>query len=188
MEVFKVIEAKSEAELVARIMSGDQSAEQLLAERYRPGILIVITKATGDPDIAPDLCHETLLRALRAIRHKRLREPEKLPAFIWGIAQHIVTEYRKKSYKHPTQVIEEDQFVDPALNQFDLLLQKEKRLIIDEALKKLREEDRKLLYRNYIAEEDNERICEDMGISKSQLALKLHRARKRLLKKLKGKL
>jgi hypothetical protein len=43
MEAFKVIDAKSEAELVARIVSGDRQAEEHLAERYRRGVLLIIT-------------------------------------------------------------------------------------------------------------------------------------------------
>lgn len=188
MEVFKVIEAKSEAELVARILSGDCKAEEELAERYRQGILIVITKATGDPVVAADLCHDTLVRTFRAIKRHRLREPEKLPAFIWGIAQHVVTEHRKKAYKNPTQVITDDQFVDSAPSQFDLLLRKENAEILHRVLNGIRAKYRELLNRYYLAEEEKGSICRDLGISERQFNVTLFRARKQLLKKLKGKL
>jgi RNA polymerase sigma-70 factor, ECF subfamily len=189
MEVFKVIEAKSEAELVAKIRSGDQKAEEQLAERYRRGVLLMVTRDTGDPTIAEDLCQDIFVKTFQAIKQGQIREPEKLPAFIWSLAKFVITEYFRKLRKYKMEVIEDDQFVDSASTQYDQLLQKEKSQIICRAINEVKKAKyRKLLRRYYIDEEDKERICQELGISSRQFNVTLCRARKQLYEKLRGKL
>ena len=189
MEVFKRIDAKSEAELVARIISGDRQAEETLAERYRPGVIIIITRACGDSNLAQDLCQDAFVKAFQAIRQGRLREPEKLPAFIWKLAHNIVTEhFRMLSSRGRTIPILDNEFVANGSSPFDLLLEKEKQQIVRQALSELKPlQYRTMLYRYYIDEEDKESICKDLGLSSRQFNVKLCRARKQFYEKISKK-
>ena len=61
-------------------------------EQLRLGLRIMALRALGDPEAAEEAVQETLVRALEALREGRPRDPEKLGAFVRGIARHVIAE------------------------------------------------------------------------------------------------
>jgi RNA polymerase sigma-70 factor (ECF subfamily) len=128
VEAVNLGDAVGTADLVKRIMAGDQQAEELLIQRYSRGISIIIRRAANNADVAEDLRQETFRIALEKIRHGDVREPEKLSSFICGLARNLVIgHFRRASRQESLSEIEETRpFSHSGPSQFDLLLQKEK--------------------------------------------------------------
>ena len=64
------------SELVARIRSGDRTAEAELVARYSRGVTMILRRpATGAQAAADDLYQEVFLRATEKIRAGEVREP-----------------------------------------------------------------------------------------------------------------
>ena len=61
-------------------------------ERLRLGLQIMALRALRDPDAAEEAVQETLVRALEALRDGRPSNPEKLGAFVRGIARHVIAD------------------------------------------------------------------------------------------------
>jgi len=115
------------------------------------------------------------------VRAGEVREPERLSGFICSIARHIVIEhFRKSSRREKYYAAGCGDTPSPGPSPLDRLLKAEKALLARQVLAELpSERDRDVLYRFYIAEEDREKICADLGIEAAHLSQILCRARQR---------
>lgn len=167
-----------EARLVERIISGDQQAEEELNWRYRQGMLIVLANKTSNAAVAEDLWHDTLIAVLRAIKNNKLKEPDKLRAFILGVGKNLVRDYFKMRRGEP---ILDDNFIYPGESALESLIRDENSEIIRQTVRKLKPAKyRELLQRFYLEEQDKEAICADIGMTESQFTVTLCRARQKL--------
>jgi RNA polymerase sigma-70 factor (ECF subfamily) len=174
--------AGSAADLVSRIMTGDGQAEAELVERYSRGVTFVISRETGGASAADDLYQETFRIALEKIRRGDLREPEKLSGFVLGIARNLVIGYFRRAARQEslTEIDEAAPASHPAPSQLDELLRKEQAALVRRVIDELpSERDRQALFRFYIAEEEKESICADLGLTGVHFNRVLHRARER---------
>jgi RNA polymerase sigma-70 factor (ECF subfamily) len=170
------------ADLVSRIMDGDQQAEAELVERYSRGVAFIIRRETGGASAADDLYQETFRIALEKIRRGDLREPEKLSGFVCGIAHNLVIDYFRRAARQDGLIEIEEAASLPlkAPSQLDELLQKEKAALVRQVINELpSDRDRQILFRFYIAEEEKESICADLGLTGVHFNRVLHRARER---------
>jgi len=170
------------AELVARILAGERSAEEDLVRRYSRGISIIVRRAVRDPSITEDLCQETLRIAIEKIRRGDVREPDKLSGFICSLARHLAIEHfrRVPRTETPADTEEVTQLTAAGSDQLSAMLQKERAAAVRQVLKELKPaRDREMLYRFYIAEDDKKQICSDLGLSSLHFNRVLHRARER---------
>ncbi len=170
------------ADLVRRILAGEGSAEEELVRRYRRGVSIIIRRITNDAFVSDDMCQETFRLALTKIRRGDLRDAERLSGFMCSLARNLAIESCRQAPKlAPLDEAEAaGSFSDPAPNQLHRLLQQERAAAIRQVLKELRSSrDRELLYRFYIAEEDKDQICADLGLSRLHFNRVLYRARER---------
>jgi RNA polymerase sigma-70 factor, ECF subfamily len=170
------------ADLVSRIMAGDQQAEAELVDRYNRGVRVIIRRELGDSAIADDLYQETFCLILEKIRRGGLREPEKLTAFVCSVTRNLVTGYFRRAARREivTETEEIARLPHPAPSQLEGLLRKEKTEIVRQVLKDMpNERDVQAIFRFYIAEEEKEQICADLGLTSLQFNLVLHRARAR---------
>jgi RNA polymerase sigma-70 factor, ECF subfamily len=123
-----------------------------------------------------DVVQETLTRLLVALRDDKIRNPESMGAFISGICNHVISEYRRRLWREPP--VDPDMPVrEPAVNP--VAENYEARQAIAAVVRELPERDRRLLQLFYLDEMDKEEICRREGISDGQFRVALFRARRR---------
>ncbi|HKX32256.1 MAG TPA: sigma-70 family RNA polymerase sigma factor [Blastocatellia bacterium] len=182
MESLALNESGSGADLVSRIRAGDRQAEAQLIERYGRGVSVIIRREVGNSAAADDLYQETFQIVLVKIRQGDLREPEKLSGFVCSVARNLVIDYFRRSAKQErlAEVDEAAALPAPGHNQLEDLLRREKADLIRQVLKEMpNERDVQVLFRFYLAEDEKEQICEDLGLSSLHFNRVLHRARER---------
>lgn len=182
-------EARVAADLVRRIGIGDRAAEEELVERYSRGVLFLLRRLSGRPDLAEDLHQETFRVVLERLRTSGLKDPGRLVGFIQGTARHLFLGERRKHLRRKTDAAGDalPDGADPAPSQLDSTLRDERAELVRRMLADLRpERDRRVLYRFYLAEEDKERICRDLGLSHQHFNRVLYRARQRFKGLLEG--
>jgi RNA polymerase sigma-70 factor, ECF subfamily len=171
------------ADLVSRILAGDRNAETELVERYHRGVTAIIRREVGGAvGAAEDLYQETFRIALEKIRRGDLREPEKLSGFVCAVARNLVIDYFRRASRREslTEIEDAAPTPDPAPSQIDQLLQRERAAIVRQVIDELpSDRDRQLLFRFYIAEEEKDRICDDLGLTPLHFNRVLFRARER---------
>jgi RNA polymerase sigma-70 factor, ECF subfamily len=168
--------------LVRRIMSGDQRAEAELVERYHHGVRILLRRELGETAIAADLYQETFRHVLERIRRGEVREPERLPGFVCSVARNLMINYfRCLARQERLTENEEDLLLPrPAPDQLEELLQKERAALVLQVLKEMpNKRDVQILFRFYLAEDEKEQICEDLGLKRCNFNIIIHRARRR---------
>ncbi len=168
------------AELASRIRAGDERAEEELFERYRRGIALILNESLGSRAEAEDLFQETFRLSLEKIRRGELQDPRRLPQFLSSLARNLAIDYFRKKTRRRTDDglgdVEAELEIQPS--QYDRVARKEKAALALRVLRELRNNRyRELLYRFYIAEEEKEAICSDLGLSSLHFNRVLFRAR-----------
>jgi RNA polymerase sigma factor (sigma-70 family) len=102
-------------DLIARIQSGDNSAEEELVLKYQRAVLAIARVRTRDPQAARDISQDVFIAVLGALRLGRLREPEKLSAFIQGTTRNLVNNFLRVRTHRAESDLEEVEIrgVDP---------------------------------------------------------------------------
>jgi RNA polymerase sigma-70 factor, ECF subfamily len=170
------------SDLVGRIRGGDRQAETELVERYNCAVMSIIRRALGNSTVADDLYQEIFCILIEKIRRGDIREAERLPGFVCGVARNQVIKHFQRAARQERSIETEEaaSLPCPAQDQLEELLRKESADIVRQILKEMtNERDIQLLFRFYLAEEDKEQICDDLGLTSLQFNLVLHRARER---------
>src|SRR4051812_3582306 len=90
----------ADAELVRRIGRGDDTeAEAELFRRMAPRIRLYGLRHLRNPQASDDLTQHVLLATLSALRAGRLREPDKLAAFVLGTCRMTVLDLRRSTQR-----------------------------------------------------------------------------------------
>jgi len=175
-------EAAVATSLVRRIAAGDLSAETELVERYGRGLICLLRRKGARPDLAEDLHQEAFRIALERLRRRELDEPARLAGFLCGIARNLALAERRKTARRRTEADDEElaQAVHPAPSQLSSVLLDEEAETVRRLIGELpTDRDRQLLLRFYVAEEEKERICADLGLDSLHFNRVLFRARQR---------
>ncbi len=174
-------EAAIAADLVRRIAGGDAAAEAEMVERYSRGLVFMLRRMTGNPDLADDLHQDAFQIVLERLRGEGLAEPERLAGFLNRTARNLfIADYRKKTRRKTGGFEQAEAPADPAPDQLSRALLDEETALVRELIDRLEpDRDRQLLYRFYIVEEAKERICADLELSSLHFNRVLFRARRR---------
>jgi len=91
---------------VLRAQLGDDEAFMRLAERYHACLLHYVRRIVGDRGTADDVAQETWVAAHRGLR--RLREPERLKAWLYGIARNKALNALRKEDRSRLDYVEDE--------------------------------------------------------------------------------
>lgn len=181
-ETARIAASDRPEDLVALIQAGDRRAEERTVELYGRAVALLLDRHTNGRPEAEDLFQDTFRTALEKLRRGELREPEKLPGFLAGIARSLAIEHYRKTARRKTEP-DSDALLDvtaAGAGQLGQILERENATIVRRVIRELNNaRDREILLRFYIAEEDKDRICADHGLTSLQFNRVLHRARER---------
>lgn len=172
----------ADAELVARSVAGDKDAFGRIVARHQTLVCSLAYSATGSLSHSEDLAQETFLTAWRDIG--RLREPEKLRAWISGIARNTINNRVRRLSREPShRAAELGQIAEVASREpapSEQAVSRERETILWEALERIPESYREPLILFYRHHKSVERVAEDLGISEEVVRQRLSRGRKLL--------
>jgi RNA polymerase sigma-70 factor, ECF subfamily len=170
-------------QLTIRAMAGDRAAEDALIKKLRPGVVAVIKHGPFRYWVeAEDLAQDALSVLVDRIRAGRLREPNKVPAFVAQTARMMAKNAVRKLARQQT-VVDSDLVDETALSlSIDAGDSDDEQLA--QAVVKLLDEmpnnrDRYLLVRFYVDGIDKPTLCRELGITGAHFDRLLFRARNR---------
>ena len=176
------LEARISAELARRIGDGDRAAEATLVERYQRGVLYLLRRRTRDNDLALDLRQDTFRIAIEKLRAKELAEPERIGAFVRGIAVNLAIASARKTSRRATAADTDavELVADPADGPADAVASDQNRAAVRALLDEMSvARDRDILLRFYVEDEDKESICSALGVDSAHFNRVLFRAKQR---------
>jgi len=166
-------------ELVKRIIAGDSAAEEEVVRRYNQGVAIIIDQIVRSRSVTEDVSQDTFKIVLAKVRRGDLREPERLSGFVCSVARNTALDYvrRTRHLKNQEAIGNAEQIPDPAPSQLDQVLRQERAKVVRQLINELKQKrDRDLLLRYYVAEEEKDKICADLGLTRAQFNNVISRA------------
>lgn len=79
--------------MVDRVARGDLAAEAALAEHLAPRLRVMMRAKTRDAELSRDLTQDAVIAVLQALRRGQLRDPERLIAFVHGVARNVANNH-----------------------------------------------------------------------------------------------
>ncbi|PQB06284.1 RNA polymerase [Polaribacter filamentus] len=167
---------------IDKVLSGNVNAFAYLVGAYKNMVFSLAFKMTKNREDAEEVSQDTFIKAFKNL--KKFKGDSKFSTWLYRIAYHACLDAIKKNKKHTT-LLEINEVTYNQIVSVDTILQgierKERAKIMDECLFKLPEDERSLIWMFYFDELNLKEIIAVTEISESNLKVKLHRARKRLL-------
>jgi len=92
----------SDKELVLAFRNGDNSAMDILINRYHRKVFGYIKHLVRNHEIAQDLCQETFVKAINSLKSDGYYETGYFSAWLMRIAHNLIIDNYRKTTKLPT--------------------------------------------------------------------------------------
>ena len=178
---------QTDAQLIQRILGGDQEAFSPLIKKYQKGVHALAWRKVGDFHIAQELTQDAFLNAYQKLR--TLKDPNAFAGWLYVIVANLCLDWLRKN-RIPMESLDttDSSEVDKvSYSQYVSDKQEEaadetRREVVKELLKKLPESERTVMTLHYLGEMTIKAISEFLGVSQNTIKSRLSRARNRLRK------
>ncbi|MFL6195320.1 MAG: RNA polymerase sigma factor [Thermoanaerobaculia bacterium] len=173
-----VLEARSDAELMARVRQRDADAFTDLVDRHKDAVVNYLMRLTNDRDRAEDLAQETFLRLFRAAGD--YTEQGYLRAYLLRIATNLVRseERRARRLKLLWPFLHREEHAEPAAPSG--LLRRELQREVSSAVSRLPLRYRVPLVLHEIEGWSYVEIAQEIGCREGTVKSRVHRGRLKL--------
>ncbi len=168
----------NDADLVLQIGSGScREAESELCRRMGPRIWLYGLRHLRDEEGAQDLAQQVLIVMLEALRAGRLREPDKLGAFVMGMCRMTVLNLRRGAQRIQRLL---EQFGAALLTPVQRSLPRLDHERLTRCVQNLKERERSVVVMTFYDEQTGADVASFLGISEANVRVIRHRAIHRL--------
>jgi RNA polymerase sigma-70 factor (ECF subfamily) len=168
-------------DLVGRVRHGDAHATTELYRLFSESVRYSAYRHLSSDDL-DDMLHDAFIIVLEAVRRGRLREPERLMGFVKTVVRRQVATYIDAIVRGRAQRVPLDPSAPLAtddVNPEQAAVRRQRQELVEFALQSISTRDREILIRFYRLEQDQERICLEMGLTRTQFRLLKSRAKAR---------
>ena len=160
--------------IVERIQAGDRAAENELADGLKRRVFVVLLSRISDPETARELTQDVLMAVLDAIRAGRVHDPDRLGAFVHGVARNIANNHLRSRSQAPiwVELTEEAVWAD-AQEEMEMA---DRRRVLQEAFRKLDDTDRRILTLSVIQGCSAQEVSDATGLSAEAVRARKSRA------------
>jgi RNA polymerase sigma factor (sigma-70 family) len=179
--VADVPETAELAALVARVAAGQTEAETTLVEHFLPRVRVMMLARTRDADLARDLTQDTLMAVLQAARRGQIRDPDRVAAFVHGVARNLANNHARgirAQAEAPLEAMPVEPFVE---DDHDT---RERQALLVQGLEAIAESDRHILELTLVEGMKPGEIAERLGLTSDVVRARKSRARKRVIEAL----
>ncbi|HEX4343516.1 MAG TPA: sigma-70 family RNA polymerase sigma factor [Verrucomicrobiae bacterium] len=175
-------ETANDSDLVSASLSGNRDAFGQIVGRYQSLVCSLAYSATGNLTQSEDLAQETFVTAWRQLA--KLDEPQKLRAWLCGIARNLINNSLRKHGREPShraeplEEISESQSPDPL--PIDRAISKEEAEILWRSLERIPEIYREPLVLFYRENQSIETVAQNLDLTEDAVKQRLSRGRKLL--------
>ena len=181
------MEKEDDVQLIHAVLSGDDSAFEILVEKYQKSVHALAWRKIGDFHYAEEITQDTFLRAYQNL--STLRNPSQFLGWLSVIANRLCLNWlRKQKPEKQLQSLEDTPMEEVAKSAYSryVLEQRETEAtehrfeIVKKLLDKLPEGEYTVMVLYYLGEMTTKEIGKFLGVSVETIRTRLHRARKRL--------
>lgn len=167
--------------LVTRCQLGEAEAFDELVERWHPALWRYVRRVCGDADLAEEVLQEGWLRIFRGI--DRLREPQRLNAWLYGVVRHTFIERLRRRYADPPS----EPIADHLAESDDWHCDPHELDRLRESLASLSMIDREAAVLFYLRELTLDEVASILGVPNGTVKSRLYRVRRQLRDRLRAR-
>ncbi|MCF2874189.1 MULTISPECIES: RNA polymerase sigma factor [unclassified Tenacibaculum] len=167
---------------IDKVLKGDTNAFSILVEKYKGMIFTLALKMLKSREEAEEISQDTFIKAFKNL--DRFKGEAKFSTWLYKIGYRACLDNLKKNKtKYNTDTIDEITInkIKSTEGILEGIERKERAEIINTCIMSLPEDERSILWMFYFEELSLKEIIELTEFSESNVKVKLHRARKRLL-------
>ena len=153
-----------------------------MARVFSDRVFAMSLSRTRDREAAQELCQETLLAVLCALRNGQVRQPENLPGFVHGTARNLINNFLRARAQHREQPLD---FEFPAARYDESVEMAERMRIVHGALDRLEVLDRKVLLLTLVDGLKPGEISRRLGLNSDMVRQRKSRAQKKVIEMVK---
>ena len=176
---------QKDAELIQRILQGDQDALSPLVKKYQKGVHTLAWRKIGDFHIAQEITQDTFLTAYQKLR--TLKNHNLFAGWLYVIAANLCRDWLKKNRLPMDSLDITDANEVDKVSYSRYVAEKQKadadetrREVVKKLLQKLPESERTVMTLHYLGEMTIKAVSEFLGVSPNTVKSRLSRARNRL--------
>jgi RNA polymerase sigma-70 factor, ECF subfamily len=163
---------------VDRLREGDFRTQEHFVAYFGELIQLKLRSRLHSPQAIEDVRQETFTRVFAALRSGKIRQPDRLGAFVNSMCNNVLLEhYRSSSRDTPLEDEEQKDFPAVTVDVLGTIAAKQMSEKIREILEVMPERDRRLLREVFLEERDKDDVCRDFGVDRDYLRVLLHRAK-----------
>ena len=163
---------------VERLRAGDFRTQEHFVAYFSELLQLKLRSRLHSPQAIEDVRQETFARVLAALRGGKIRQPERLGAYVNSMCNNVLLEHYRASQRDSSIEDEEDQdFPAKPVDLLGALAAKQMEEKVRELVDELPERDRRLLREVFLEERDKDDVCRDFGVDRDYLRVLLHRAK-----------
>jgi len=172
---------KDDSYFIEKVKKGNSDSFKYLVERHKDMVFTIVLRIVKNKEDAEEISQDAFIKAFQSI--SSFEGKSKFSTWLYKIAYNLsISHIRKKTYDIVD--INENLILDYKIfetyNEFIKLEEKERNLILKDAVNQLNSDDALLITLFYIEENSVSEIEEITALSKSNIKIKLYRARKQL--------
>jgi RNA polymerase sigma factor (sigma-70 family) len=176
------VATNNDAELVSGTLTGNRDAFGLIVSRYQSLICSLAYSATGSLGQSEDLAQETFITAWKHLG--RLREREKLRAWLCGIARNRINNFLRREGREPIREAEPLENISESHSSGPLpaeqTISNEEQAILWRSLERIPEIYREPLVLFYREHQSIEAVAHSLDLTEDAVKQRLSRGRKLL--------
>jgi RNA polymerase sigma-70 factor (ECF subfamily) len=163
---------------VERLRGGDFRTQEHFVAYFTELIQLKLRSRLHSPQAIEDVRQETFSRVFAALRGGKIRQPDRLGAFVNSMCNNVLLEqYRASSRDSSLEDEEQADFPALTVDVLGAIAAKQMAEKIREILEEMPERDRRLLQEVFLEERDKDEVCRDLGVDRDYLRVLLHRAK-----------
>ena len=171
---------ESDAQLIQRVLSGDDDAFTTLVRRYQKGVHALAWRRIGDFHCAEEIAQDVFLRAYKAL--PKLKNLNQFPGWLYVITNRRCNSWLKKNTS-PIESIENIPGVEMQKISYEHHMsearEKEAKVssqkLVEQLLEKLPESERTVVTLYYLGEMTTKEISKFLGVSVNTITSRLQR-------------
>ena len=178
---------QNDAQLIRRILQGDQEAFSGLVKKYQKGTHALAWRKTGDFHIAQEITQDAFLTAYKKLG--TLRNHKAFAGWLYVIVARLSSDWLRKNRltmesldADTTNTVDKVSYSQYVAEEQATEADETRREVVKELLKKLPESERTVITLHYLGEMTIKAVSEFLGVSPNTVKSRLRRARNRLKK------
>ncbi|RKU28953.1 hypothetical protein C6499_09475 [Candidatus Poribacteria bacterium] len=179
------MEREDDIQLIRRVLSGDDTAFEILVQKHQNSIHALAWRKIGDFHIAEEITQDTFLQVYKNL--SQLRNPSQLSGWMYVIANRLCLKWLEKNKPvmqsledTPVEEIERASYTHHVAEQRETEHTEHRHELVKKLLAKLPESERTVVTLYYLGKMTTKEISKFLGVSVNTITSRLQRARKRL--------